>query len=1121
MPFPLFAVAGAVMLTASAVAWYFNQKTDEEKHRQGRAYQERDNIRSRFESAAEQESSYFTEEQIKQAERDKTLLLAEIEKLSEKITPISESLSELYKIIQSEIAAETTSPYRRSALLREYARIQDAQKRLIEYRKYLEFEKKQIINYWQQQKYGQLIDLDLADALLPLEWLYEGKLVLAELSDIGRQQPKFEHRLLFNGNREQQQALAIGYGDDFPILVVREGNKKDGAFFGCVAKGLCFHDHIRSNTPAYMVVERYLAKDKSYLGTLFDGLIKVQLPEMALLHPSLKCISGQKLPVFFDSFDSTLSCNPAGKPNQRGRMPLPTVSAKPPAFLGQDHLELYIEVEEQQLECITDELFYSEQSQWTLIGHDFETNEVVLGKASVQLSCVPTATSDGLSVIKASQHKTTQIGVDLPFDFILASKEIEPNKYFSWSYGLEQLYTFVSQALIDKNSTQERLQQVEFFKRWQRVVDYQRKVESERTVEFDVTPELVENSSYILRISKESIQQAYIDESSVTSFIKDIEMDEYLSLNRSFRLQIWDEERGGYLPAIDRNKIYDSEISVTPEQSVEIRATLFKFNNINLEQKQKFKFSISKPNSALQRQQQALDALFEDRLVELRLKDIFLSPSSYKPEYIAHWKNKDIEWRDSLRPSQQEVVKTALSAKHIAMIQGPPGTGKTTTIVEMLYQLISHNPHQRILVVSQQNTAVDNAIIKFKKKYPELIADGVNIVRIGNPGKLDDEIKEDHFGRLYDEFLSNKLDTISSKVHLLEDTVRNATYEWAALLKEMQAKSSSNKVSDEFFTTMLADKNLIGATCVGLAARKAGLDHLEFDVVIVDEAGRATVPELLIPLLRSKKAILIGDHHQLPPSISPVLRDDSAKEELEFLKETFLESSFFEVLFEQLPNDCTASLQEQFRMASPIGDLVAELFYTTNGERRLFNGAVDASNTSDFVHPACLIWQDVRGEQNRPHNSTSIENHDEAIAIRDFLRQIAGKQKVPIDVAVITPYGAQKRKIRQLLTKDGESQNLIHLGNLKIKVDTVDSFQGSEAELVCYSTVRTYGALQFLLDRKRLNVACSRAKQNLVFFGHSQFLKNWNPNNGEINLFSEILKRTKLISIDINTRKKI
>ena len=75
----------------------------------------------------------------------------------------------------------------------------------------------------------------------------------------------------------------------------------------------------------------------------------------------------------------------------------------------------------------------------------------------------------------------------------------------------------------------------------------------------------------------------------------------------------------------------------------------------------------------------------------------------------------------------------------------------------------------------------------------------------------------------------------------------------------------------------------------------------------------------------------------------------------------------------------------------------------------------------------------------------------------------------------------------------------------------LDSFQGSEVELVCYSTVRTYGSLQFLLDKKRLNVACSRTKENLVFFGHSKYLRKWRPRKGEKNLFAEIINRSSVI----------
>lgn len=75
-----------------------------------------------------------------------------------------------------------------------------------------------------------------------------------------------------------------------------------------------------------------------------------------------------------------------------------------------------------------------------------------------------------------------------------------------------------------------------------------------------------------------------------------------------------------------------------------------------------------------------------------------------------------------------------------------------------------------------------------------------------------------------------------------------------------------------------------------------------------------------------------------------------------------------------------------------------------------------------------------------------------------------------------------------------------------IEVDTVDSFQGSEADIVLYSTVRTRGDISFLLDRQRLNVACSRARENLVFFGCGKFLQD-RESRGKHPLFSRIIER--------------
>ncbi|SJM94729.1 conserved hypothetical protein [Crenothrix polyspora] len=238
---------------------------------------------------------------------------------------------------------------------------------------------------------------------------------------------------------------------------------------------------------------------------------------------------------------------------------------------------------------------------------------------------------------------------------------------------------------------------------------------------------------------------------------------------------------------------------------------------------------------------------------------------------------------------------------------------------------------------------------------------------------------------------------------------------------------------------------------------------------------------------------------------------------LPFIEEAFLEKSFFESLFEELPESCKAILQEQFRMPPPIGDLVADLFYTVKGERQLFNGKGDFINTEQFVLPESLYWVDIVGKQHKAKNSTSLENVAEAHAICNFLKKLAKCNKRDIDVAVITPYGAQKRKIRQLLKAYSESnEQTITIGTLKIKVDTVDGFQGSEAEVVCYSTVRTEGSLKFLLDKKRLNVACSRTKENLIFFGHHKYLERWTPSKekDEVNLFCGIIERSSSVNLD-------
>jgi len=210
--------------------------------------------------------------------------------------------------------------------------------------------------------------------------------------------------------------------------------------------------------------------------------------------------------------------------------------------------------------------------------------------------------------------------------------------------------------------------------------------------------------------------------------------------------------------------------------------------------------------------------------------------------------------------------------------------------------------------------------------------------------------------------------------------------------------------------------------------------------------------------LKAKKVILIGDHKQLPPNNDRKLIEKMEKDEgFNEADLKILEKSYFEELYEKLDNSSKAMLQEQFRMPNKIGDLISKLFY----ENKLRNGR-------NFDVKDSLNWIDVRGYEKR--EGTSKSNYKEAKLIADRVTKFNNKS-----IAVITPYSAQKRLLRKMI----KGKN--------IKIDTIDSFQGEEADIVFYSLVRNIGNIQFLLDMRRLNVAISRTKEKLFFVGNKKF----------------------------------
>ncbi|GAA9466215.1 hypothetical protein UBN116_05810 [Helicobacter pylori] len=162
------------------------------------------------------------------------------------------------------------------------------------------------------------------------------------------------------------------------------------------------------------------------------------------------------------------------------------------------------------------------------------------------------------------------------------------------------------------------------------------------------------------------------------------------------------------------------------------------------------------------------------------------------------------------------------------------------------------------------------------------------------------------------------------------------------------------------------------------------------------------------------------------------------------------------------------------------------------------NGAI--KNTSQFYDPKNIIrWINV--EREHELEKTSSYNKYQVQKIIELLEQIdraLNQRKIRKTIGIITPYDAQKRRLRSEVEKCG-FKNFDEL-----KIDTVDAFQGEEADIIIYSTVKTCGNLSFLLDSKRLNVAISRAKENLIFVGKKSFFENLRSD--EKNIFSAILQ---------------
>jgi superfamily I DNA and/or RNA helicase len=230
----------------------------------------------------------------------------------------------------------------------------------------------------------------------------------------------------------------------------------------------------------------------------------------------------------------------------------------------------------------------------------------------------------------------------------------------------------------------------------------------------------------------------------------------------------------------------------------------------------------------------------------------------------------------------------------------------------------------------------------------------------------------------------------------------------------------------------------------------------------------------LIPFYVSKKVVLAGDHKQLPPFASDELRERE------------MHISLFEHLVDVYGDDLTTLLRRQYRMNSAIAEFSNREFYNN----KLSHGGVNKDWTLQDFAP--IQAYHVEGEEQRTR-SKSLRNESEIDVIIEELDRLFEKKISPGDIGIITPYGGQVGAIRHRLNEYEQSTN-------QIKVDTVDSFQGGEREVILVSFVRSNdaGRTGFLtfpdVGSRRLNVALTRARKRLVLIANWDTLTTAGPN---------------------------
>lgn len=592
----------------------------------------------------------------------------------------------------------------------------------------------------------------------------------------------------------------------------------------------------------------------------------------------------------------------------------------------------------------------------------------------------------------------------------------------------------------------------------------------------------------------------------------------------------------------DVNNIGTEKLDGTIEKKKnEAETKSVSYENINIEPFDYVFFPLPGETAELKRQSIAMDRILKPVSIHNcpphnpGLK-YFLFDSRYAKEIIGDiLKTRENIRRnkvsDNINDTQLEAAAKAVLAKDIAFIQGPPGTGKTTVIAEIIYQLIQDDPCCRILLTSQTNLAVDNALERLQGK------NNIRVARLGRPDVMEQEgkkyylpyintwtekgsqEKEEDVYPVENNAVRYWIDAIANKVSS-DKRYSDAVSSWK---KELEKKEQP--IREEFTRTYKGGINLIAATCsfcgsdsfmksYGDIFGKTEFKDMCFNAVIMDEASKATPIEMAVPLVLGKKIILVGDHKQLPPmmdedTIDGALEKIGRKDLAEKLRKA---EPQFKILFESALKQrktLVTTLDTQYRSHEQIMNTYKQFYKDELKDKGgLKCGITETMNIPDLKNKGSrwhgiqnsiispdthAIWIDVKGNETPLFPGYKNDQEIEAIDLvlkllnnttgyKEFIK--SQEKQEDKELGIITFYKGQYREI-----------NRKYKNNKDYRINVVDKFQGMERNIVIVSTVRSNSndKIGFAKDIERINVAFSRSKRLLIVVGNRDlFRKNSN-----------------------------